>query len=373
MLYIGIDVHKKLCHACIKDRDGNVLEELTFPNKSYGVDMLLETIGNRKAKAVIESTGNLWLRLYLCLEEAGIEVILANPKKTKAIAEARLKNDKVDASTLADLLRADLVAPCYIPPRVIREFRSLIRHRMNLVSDMTRVKNRVHALLDKYELEGFSGTDQFGKAGTEWLRSITGELSKVDQQLLDASLRQIELLNQLIDEAELKIAEGSVESDDVKLLMTIPGVDYYTGMLFLSEIGDIERFARADKLISWLGLAPRVHQSGSRIYNGRITKEGSPRVRWALIQAARSAVRWDDHFTEKYHRIKNRRGDSKAIVAVAREIAVAMYHMLTRREVYRFSGEAFVSRKYKRLESTIRNVDRIMGRAPAAGFFPHKK
>lgn len=364
MLYIGIDVHKKLCHACIKDRDGKVLGELSFPNKSYGIDTLLDAIDGSDAKAVIESTGNLWLPLYLSLEEARVEVILANPKKTKAIAEARLKNDKVDASTLADLLRAGLVAPCYVPPAEIRELRSLIRHRMNMVRDRTRVKNRIHALLDKYELKGFNSTDQFGKAGMEWLEGITGKLSRVDQLVLDAEIRHIETLNQLIDEVEVSIAEESVESDDVRLLMGIPGVDYYTAMLFTSEIGDITRFSSAGKLVSWLGLAPRVHQSGGTGYNGRITKEGSPRVRWSLVQSARSAVRWDTHFAEKYHRIKTRRGDGKAIVAVAREIAVAMYHMLTRRETYRFSSETFVSRKYKKMESKVRNADKIRGRTP---------
>lgn len=365
MLYIGIDVHKKICTACIKDREGRVVDELTFPNTSYGIDMLLEAIDGKEAKAVIESTSNLWLRVYLSLEVAGVEVLLANPKKTKAIAEARLKNDKIDASTLADLLRAGLVAPCYVPPSEIRELRSLIRHRMNLVRDRTKVKNRIHALFDKYELEGFRGTDLFGKAGMEWLKSITGELSRVDQLVLDADIRQIETLNQLIEEVELSIAEESVESEDVKLLMTIPGVDYFTAMLFVSEIGDIGRFARSSKLISWLGLAPRVHQSGGTSYNGRITKEGSPRVRWSLIQAARSAVRYDDHFAEKYRRIMMRRGDGKAIVAVAREIAVAMYHMLIKREPYRFSSNEFVSVKLMRLERKVRNADRIMGRSPS--------
>jgi transposase len=198
-----------------------------------------------------------------------------------------------------------------------------------------------------------------------WLKTIAGELSRVDQLVLDANIRQIELLNQLIDEVELKIAEQAVESEDVKLLMTIPGVDYYTAMLFVSEIGDITRFSEAKKLISWLGLTPRVHQSGNTIYHGRITKQGSPRVRWALVQAARIAVRCDEHFGEKYQRIKHRRGDGKATVAVAREMAVAMYHMLTRRESYRFSSKEFVSGKLKRLERKAKNADRIMGRAPA--------
>lgn len=362
MWYIGVDVHKKLCRACIKDRDGRVHGELTFPNKGHGIEMLLEAIEGKKAKAVIESTGNLWLRLYLSLEEAGVVVFLANPRKTRAIAEARLKNDKVDASTLADLLRADLVAPCYVPPAEVRELRGLIRHRMNLVRDRTKVKNRVHALLDKYELEAFRGTDLFGKAGMEWLKSAAFELSGVDQFVLDANIRQLEALNQLVDEVEVSIAKESVESEEVKLLMTIPGVDYYTAMLFTSEIGDIGRFSRASKLVSWLGLAPRVRQSGDKRFNGGITKEGSPRVRWALVQAARTAIRWDEHFADKYRRIAKRRGDGKAVVAVAREIAVAMYHMLIRKERYRFSGEAFVRDKLKRLERVANNADRVMGR-----------
>ncbi|MGB3459304.1 MAG: transposase [Halobacteriota archaeon] len=124
MWYIGIDVHKKMCNACIKDLEGNIQKELEFPNKSTGTDKLLEAIEGREAKAVIESTGNMWLRLYLGLEEAGVEVVLANPKKTKAIAEAKLENDKVDARTLADLLRAKLIAHCYVPPESVRELRS---------------------------------------------------------------------------------------------------------------------------------------------------------------------------------------------------------------------------------------------------------
>jgi len=349
MWYIGIDIHKKMCNACIKDREGNILRELKFPNKSTGTDKLLEAIKGGEAKAVIESTGNMWLRLYLSLEEAGVGVVLANPKKTKAIAEARLKNDKVDARTLADLLRANLIALCYVPPEPIRELRSLVRHRITLTRDMTRVKNRVHAILDKYELE-FKGTDMFGKAGMKWLWSILSKLSGVDQFIFDAELRHIETLQELIKEVEVRIAKDSEESEDVKLLMSIPGVDYYTALLFTSEIGDYSRFSSANTLTSWLGLAPRVHQSADTSYNGRITKEGSPRVRWALVQAAHSAVRWDDHFRTKYQRIQERRGNGKAMVAIAREIAVTMYHMLNRRETYRFSSDSFVTKKLKRLE-----------------------
>nr|CBH38038.1 putative transposase, truncated [uncultured archaeon]CBH38471.1 conserved hypothetical protein, transposase family [uncultured archaeon] len=182
MWYIGIDVHKKMWNACIKDLEGNIQKELEFPNKS---------------------TGNMWLRLYLGLEEAGVDVVLANPKKTKAIAEAKLKNDKVDARTLADLLRAKLIAHCYVPPESVRELRSLVRHRITLTRDMTRVKNRIHAILDKYELE-FTGTDLFGKAGMIWLWSITSKLTELDQFIFDAELRHVETLKGLIKDFEWK-------------------------------------------------------------------------------------------------------------------------------------------------------------------------
>lgn len=265
----------------------------------------------------------------------------------------------MDARTLADLLRADLVAPCYVPPKEIRELRSLIRHRTNLTRDLTRVKNLIHSLLDKYELKGFDGKDLFGKEGMKWLRTIAHKLSWVDGLTLEAELRQVELLNQLIEEVNLRIALEAVDSEDVKLPMTIPGVDYYTALLFISEVGDISRFPSASKLVSWLGITPRVQQSGEKSYNGRITKEGSPRLRWALVQAAHVAVR-DNHMAEKYNRIERRRGGGKAIVAVAREIAVAMYYMLIRREPYWFSGEAFVNRKLKKLGREVRVGSRKM-------------
>ncbi len=199
----------------------NSLRELRFPNNTSGFDKLFKAIDGRLAKAVLESTGNLWLKLYVSLEEAGVEVVLSNPSKTKAIA-AKLKNDRVDASTLADLLTAGLVSSCYVPPSEVRDARNIIRLRMNLVKDRTRVKNRIQSLLHKYELDGFRGSDQFRKAGMLWLKGL--RLSGEDQ--LDLYIRQLESLNQLIDEGKSRIAEGVVDNEDIRLLMTIPGIDF---------------------------------------------------------------------------------------------------------------------------------------------------
>ncbi len=354
MIYIGIDVHKKFCVACIKDRDGDVLAQLKFLNKSRGMDKLLEEIGGKPAKAVVESTGNHWIRLYEKLEEAGVEVVLSNPSKTKAIAEARLKNDKVDASTLADLLRANLVARCYVPPSAIRELREILRVRMNLVRDRTRVKNRVHALLARYEVPKFEGAVIFGKGGMKWLRSL--ELTSTDSFVLKTYTNQIEYLNGLIHDLEKTIAQVAVDDEDCQLLMTIPGISFYTAMMFSSEVGDIERFPSSNNLVSWLGLAPRVRQSGNTLHHGHITKMGSPRVRSVLVQAAHTAVRHSDHFRTKYERIGARRGKPKAIVAVARELAVACFHMLKKKEPYKFMDMGLVRRKYKRMERVAKST-----------------
>ena len=348
MIYIGIDVHKKFCYACVKDKSGHLLDEFRFLNTTRGFSKLFRAIGARPAKAVLESTGNLWLRLFLALEENGVEAILSNPSKTKAIAEARLKTDKVDAAMLADLLRADLIAACYVPPAAIREVREITRVRMTLVRDRTRVKNRIHSLLDRCEYPKYSGSTLWGKAGVKYLESLT--LPQEDGFILQTYLSQLEGLSRLIEKVEKAIAQRAVEDEDVKLLMTIPGIDYYGAMLFVSEIGNIERFASSSKLVSWLGLAPRVSQSGSKCYHGSITKMGSPRLRWVLVQTAHSAARYDDHFRRKFTRISERRGKSKAFVAVAREIAVACFHMLKKQEPYRFVDDDLVKRKYKRLE-----------------------
>ena len=124
-----------------------------------------------ECKAVVESTGNMWLKTYEAFESKGMEVKLANPVKTRAIAEARVKTDKLDSKTLAHLLRADLIAECYVPSRPVRASRTLLGHRINLVKEQTRIKNRIHSLLDKYDLK-FEYNHMFGAHGMRWLRSL---------------------------------------------------------------------------------------------------------------------------------------------------------------------------------------------------------
>ena len=173
--YIAVDTGKKNCVVCIADKDGSILEEIKYANtleeaERFASD-LYKIYDNRKCHAVCVSTANMWLKTYEAFEKNGIDVKLANPLKTKAIAEARIKTDKLDARTLVHLLRSDLIAESYIAPDKVREDRSLLRLRINLVSDRTRVMNRVHSLLDKYDLK-CRYEHIFGVNGIRWLKSI---------------------------------------------------------------------------------------------------------------------------------------------------------------------------------------------------------
>jgi transposase len=348
MIYTGIDIHKKVCAICLKDEKGKILREFQIRNTREGIGELLASLRGKEASVVMESTNTLWMKLYDALEEEGIPVVLANPYKTRVIAESKLKNDKVDAAILADLLRADMVASSYVPEKEVRELKELIRYRQVIKGQTTATKNRIHSILNKYDLT-FEGTDLFGKKGRIWFKTIIPQVRKRDAFVLEKELSTLDHFSEILDEIEGDLAQEAVEREDVHLLMSITGVDFFTALLFLYEVGDISRFPTASHLSSWVGLVPRVHQSGDTLYHGRITKQGNKLVRWALVQAAHAAVRWDPQMAAFYNRISARKGKKKAIVAVARKLSVIIYHMLKKGERYYYFNPTTYVRKLKRL------------------------
>ena len=345
---IGIDVGKKICRASIKDEHGRILDELSFSNDAAGIGSLLSTASRHgDARAVVESTGNMWMRIHDTLEDHGIETVLANPVKTKLIAQAKIKSDKLDSRILADLLRGDLVYESYVPSKEWREKRSLVRHRVGLVKARTSLRNKVHALLDKYEYR--TGlTDIFGKAGLEWLKAL--DLSPIDEVIMETSLASIENLSMQISVVSTHIAKYAWDSGDVKLLLSMNGVDVFSAMVIATEIVDIRRFPTPWKLVAYAGLAPGQRESAGRTRHGKITKQGSRALRWIMVQSARQAVRHDERFRAYYERIEGKKGDGKAIVAVAKEMLVVVWHMLTRQEQYRGVKQELYQRKLAKLE-----------------------
>jgi transposase len=277
--YVGVDVAKVKAVCCIVNPDGSIAEETSYPNTSHdAATFAKQVIGKHgEFEAVLESRGNLWVKTYEAFESNGITVKLANPVKTRAIAEARVKTDKLDARILAHPLRADLIAECYVPPRNVRESRSRLSHRSNIVKEQTRIKNRIHSLLDKYDLECEYG-NIFGTHGMRWLHTLQLQLCGHEQGTLESLLRQLEFLQVEEETANSRIVCDALNSRYVQVIMSMTGFDYYGASLLTAYIGDISRFPSPEHLVSWAGLCPLVHQLGDSLHLGKM-KDGNRKTK----------------------------------------------------------------------------------------------
>ena len=348
--YVSIDIGKKNCVVCISDKDGLIIEETkygnTFSEACFFAQHIDRQYDSSNCIAVVESTANMWIKTYKALEQAGIQTKLANPFKTRVIAEARIKTDKLDARILCHLLRSNLIPESYVAPDSIREDRSILRLRINLVQDRTRVVNRVHSLLDKYDMDQ-ACNHLVGKKGLNWLKSLKLEGNN-DQFQLNNHINNIEFLNNEIMQIDKKVSSQAVKNKDVKILMSMTGIDYFSAMLITSEIGDITRFSDPSKLVSWAGLCPTIHQSGNTLYMGRM-KDGNKKIRWIMIQAANTAVRTDDRMKKYYAKVVKRHGHSIAITHVANKMIRIMWYMLKNKENYKDGKDGLYQRKLKRI------------------------
>lgn len=321
--YVGIDIHRDYGVACVQDQKGKTVDEFRFGNDIEGINKVKEKLSGHHAHIAVESTGNMWVVLWDKLEEIESDLHLVHPLKTKAIASNKLKNDKLDAKMLAKLLRGDMLVCSYVPPRDVRDERETVRLRASLVRMRTQVINKIRSILHKYCIK-YKGS-LHRNAGMEFLSTL--ELRPVDISAIKSYLETLKTLNVEIEAVNRQIAKN--DSEEIRLLMSIPGIDYYSAVLIYSEIGDISRFPSHNKLASWAGLVPSMHQSGTSFYNGRITKEGSRRLRWILIQCAHTSIRTNSKINEFYRKIAKRRGDNKAVVAVARKLVKIIYAVLS--------------------------------------------
>jgi len=328
MYYLGFDVHKNDSCVAVLDDDGGVVQEARVQNAS------LEKIAEEYAgsKAAIEATSNYYT-IYDTLDEY-LDVVVADPTQTKAIGYAEVKNDRLDAKLLAQLRRAGMIAESYVFPEELRERRALVRGRKRLVEKRTDFKNEVHAVLDK---EGISyDWDPFSVEGREILAGEDLALGAVANQLLESFLSVIDELTAQIEVLEEMIEETAASLEATQLLMTIPGVSFYSSLLITSEIGEIEWFDRAEEVVSYAGLNPVVRESGDSRTEGGISKRGIGDLRWILVQCVQTAVhRCDDPYLGRFYaRLKERKTHQLAIVETARKLLVSIFHMLKRKEVY---------------------------------------
>ena len=335
MVYVGIDLHRRTSHVAAFDEQGLGLLSRRVRNDPGALRAVFAELGG-EAKVALEAAFG-WEWLAELLEGEGIELHLAHPRHTKAIAAARVKTDAVDARTLAHLLRADLLPEAYVAPRELRELRELLRHHIALTRLRTALKNRVHALLARQGVQ-HGRAELFGPQG----RTFLGELA-----LPAPTRRRLESLLALIADFDRELAAVRRETracakDDprVAVLTRIPGVGLFIALLVIAEVGDVTRFPSARHLASFAGLTPRVRNSGERVRLGSISHQGSAHLRWGLVQTAQTAVQAEAPLNASYERIKRRRGSKVAKVAVAREILTLCYYGLRDGEIRRLETAA---------------------------------
>lgn len=329
--YFGMDIHKEFAMiAAVDVQQQEILAPIKVPMNDlaqWAAHHLTE-----QDQVALEVTNNAWAVYDDLVAHAG-HVVVANPYKTRLIAEARIKSDKVDALVLAKLLASRFIADVWVPEVSVRQQRALSAHRTSLRKQLTQCKNRIHAILRRHNLD-CPENDLFTQAGRAWLSSARVTLSPCEQLQLRQLLAQLDLLQGQFDETDRTIAELACHDQRVTRLMQITGIGYFTAFAVLAIIGDIQRFPTAKKLSAYAGLVPSLHQSGSRTYLGSITKTGSPPLRWLMVEAAHSAVRWDPYWQQVHDRICHRRGPNVATVAVARKLLVVIWHLLHHQTAY---------------------------------------
>lgn len=328
--YLGIDLHHKRTYAVLMNWQGEIVTEARIPNDA--LHDYLQRVVPKNTYAVLEATRN-WAFLYDLLVEHVARVELAHPKKLQAIAAAAVKTDQIDAKVLANLARLNYLPTAYAAPQEIRDLRTWLRHRDQLVRMRTRTKNQVHAVLATYNLVS-PVSDLFGIQGREYLAAVVAQVRPAAQRVVQDHLALIDGLQLQIQALEADLALTTPQAQTVSLLKTIPGVGRLTALIILAEIGDIQRFNAAKALCNWAGLTPRVRKSDQIVRHGRISKQGSPYLRGAMTRAATIASRTSKKWYAVHENLALRCGKTGAKVAVARRLLTVVYHMLKNQQPY---------------------------------------
>ena len=345
MRAIGLEVHLEFCEVAIAE-DGGVRSAGRISTTPEEIELFARSLG-ADDEVALEVTGNAWGIARLIEPHVG-RVLVVSPNDT-GIRQARAKTDRLDARTLAKLCAAGELDAVWVPDRATQVLRRRLQRRGQLVWGRTRAKNQIHATLMRCLVGRAPFTDLFGVKGRRWLAELA--LPEEERESVDSALRQVEFLDSEIAAVEELIAKQALESAEIKRLMAVPGVNVICAATFLAAIGDIRRFASPRKLVGYLGLDPRVKQSGTGpATHGRISKQGSVRARHALVEASWSTVRQPGPIHAFYQRVRARRGHQVAVVAAARKLARLFWCPLTREQDYAHQQPSLTQKKLRLLE-----------------------
>lgn len=365
---IGLDVHKGTTTATYLGPGGRRMRQRTFPTTRPHLLAFAKEVGT--SVPIILEASTAGKAVVTALKEAGTELHMAAPNKVALIAKAPVKTDARDSAALAHLYQAGFLPECYVPPPEIDRLRTLVRARPDLGIKATLVKNQVHALVTRNlldsEMEGIS--DWFGVGGIRKLTKLA--LPSEDRGHLARALEQLSLLAEQEGALQTELAKAATDRFDVQLLMTIPGVDYYTGVAIIAEIGDIRRFATKKELCSHAGVVPRADNSGEQVSRHRPVKKGDMVLKRFLCIAVQGMLRAnrDTSIKRFYEKKAKAIGAPKAQIAAARKLACAIWWMLSHSEPFNDEDEELTARKEDRMvvrakrpseEITTEDLDRV--------------
>jgi transposase len=345
MPFAALDLHQQHTEAVVLGDDGSILHRQRLATTRAALTTFARQHLGPTTPVAVEATFNTWPIVDL-LTPLTRQVVVSNPLRTRAIAEARIKTDKVDALVLAQLLRLDFLPRVWIPDAATQQLRRATTERTQLTSDRTRIKNRIHALLHQRLIAAPEG-DLFTPGNLLWLRTL--ELDSFGRAALDRQLRLLDQVQLEISQVNDALAAHAYRSPAVKLLMTLPGVDFAVAETVLAALGDVTRFPSSDRAAAYLGLVPSTRQSGQHCYHGSITKQGSGHARWMLVQAAQQLGKNPGPLGVFFRKLAKRKNRNVAVVATARKLVVIAWHMLRNDEPYRYSIPQTTQAKLDRL------------------------
>jgi transposase len=338
MQYIAFDSHKRYTLASVERPDGEILREVRLPHDRGALQHFLAGC-ERGSPVAVETIGS-WYWIVDEIERAGCLPRLVHARKAKLMMGMVNKTDTLDARGLNRLQRTGTLPMVWIPPGPLRDLRDLPRTRMVLVRQRTQLKNRIHATLAKYALLIPEVSDVFGKRGRALLQARLPQLPPHTAFATTCLLEHLDQLETQIQALERRMREAVASTPEIEQLQTLPGVGFILAVVIAGEIGDVRRFATAEKLAAYAGTVPRVHASGGKARYGPLRRDVNRTLKWAYVEAASSiCMHRAQHPTQfvarLYTRLAHKRGHPKAIGAVARHLAEATFWMLTKEETYR--------------------------------------
>jgi transposase len=346
MRIIGLDVHRTFAEVAIREH-GRVRPAGRISTTTAGLQLFARSL-TRRDEVVLEATCNTHAIARLLRAHAG-RVVVSNPLRTRAIAEAKIKTDKIDAAVLTQLHASGFLPEVWMPDATTEALRRQVSRRAQIVRHRTRLKNQIHAILHRNLLPRCPASDLFGRKGRAWL--ATQGLPADERAAVTSLLRALDHADEDLTELDRDLAGSILEDAAVRRLMTIPGVDFAVAVGLIAAIGDVTRFRSPQKLVSYFGLNPRVRQSGLQpAQHGRITKQGRAHARGMLVEAAWVAAKTPGPLRAFFVRVRGRRGHQIAAVATARKLAVLAWHLLTKQQDYAWARPSLTEKKRRALE-----------------------